>query len=362
MQLAERFTQMREGVCHLPHAGHVATRQGRPHLLGGFDAFARLGQHQWVEAAELLDCVVDVLLGFEVPSGPHGAQGQGFVTGSGYGLRAEEQQVLPESVRHGAVTAGQRGVLQQHAGGRAFDIHIGRHQGQRKRFEEGRRQRPEAAHARDRGAAREPEAQRIQATRSSIVAGLDDLQHFAIELGPHRRVIDQRGLAIRRLDVDPAKRQAPQVGRVNTFIAHQFQYIAVLRKQRDRRHRLARQHGTEKVCDGKTGLVDFLHRGFVAARWLRHKALHGEFHRAKYQCRRSMADHLQRTHGLMQLLACKSQRSRIELGHRARFARETAQRFADAVDRFLDFTQDPGQRSKVFGGRRIAGDMSGGGA
>ncbi len=62
MQLLQRFAELGEGVGHLPRARNVAARERRPHFLGGLDALACLCQHQRVEAAELLDRVVDLLL------------------------------------------------------------------------------------------------------------------------------------------------------------------------------------------------------------------------------------------------------------------------------------------------------------
>jgi hypothetical protein len=122
MQLLQRFAQLRKGVGHLAGTGDVAARKRRPHFLGGFDPLAGLREHQRIEAAELLDAVVDVGLVCHAPGAAHGAQRGGVIAAGRHGLCAEEQQVLAQAVGDSAVAARERGVLQQHPRSGTLDV------------------------------------------------------------------------------------------------------------------------------------------------------------------------------------------------------------------------------------------------
>jgi hypothetical protein len=61
-------------------------------------------------------------------------------------------------------------------------------------------------------------------------------------------------------DVAPLPVVRPQVGRVDAVGAGQFLHRAVLRKQRQRRHRLAGQLTCQVVEQGERGLLDGLDR------------------------------------------------------------------------------------------------------
>ncbi|MDT4804558.1 hypothetical protein FQZ97_373380 [compost metagenome] len=356
VQLQQRFTELRERVGHLARARDVAARERRPHFLGGLDALARLREHQRVEAAELHHGVVDARFLRHAPGAAHGAQRGGVVLRAGHGLGAEEEQVLAEAVGHHAVAARQRGVLQQHARGGALDVGVGGNQAQRKGFEEAGGQRPEARDARQQRTAPEPQAQRMQPSRGLCVAALDQLQHLAVKPRTHGRVISERGLREGRLDLDPAPCGAPQVRRMDALIAAQLQHVAVLREQRHRRHGLAGQQCAEEIGDGKAGTLDLVHGTLGAALRFGNEALHREFDGAQHQRGRAVADHLQRADGLVQLLAGHLQRAALGLRGTAHVAHETPQRLADTVEGFLDFSQHPGQRPEVFGGRHVAGE------
>jgi hypothetical protein len=356
MQLLQRLAQLREGVGHLARAGDVAARKRRPHFLGGLDALARLCEHQRIEAAELLDGVVDVRFAGDAPGAAHGAQRGGVVARGGHALRTEEQQVLAKSVGHHAVAARERGVLQQHPRGGALHVGVGGNEVQREGVEEARGQGPEAGDAGQQRAASEAQAQGMQAPCGLRVAGLDQLQHFAVEPRSHGGVIGNGRLRERGLDLDPAPSGAPEVGRVHALVADQFQHVAVLRKQRHRRHRLAGQQGIEKIGDGEAGTLDLVHGTVGAALRIGDEALHRELDGAEHQRGRGMPHHLQSANGLVQLLAGHLQRAALGLGGRANVAHVTPQRLAYTVEGFLDFSQHPGQRPKVFGGRRSAGE------
>jgi hypothetical protein len=108
-------------------------------------------QQQRVEAAELLDRVVDRSLVAQAPGAPHLAQRRDFVVRGRHGLGAEEEQILSEPLGHHRIAAArQGGVLQQHARGCAFHIDVDRQQRRAQRLEEAGRERPETDHARHR--------------------------------------------------------------------------------------------------------------------------------------------------------------------------------------------------------------------
>jgi hypothetical protein len=112
----------------------------------------------------------------------------------------------------------------------------------------------------------------------------------------------------------------------------------------------------EEIDDGKAGTLDLYDRALGAALRFGNEALDREFDGAKHQRRRSVAHHLQRTDGLVQLLASHLQRATLEFRGIAHVAHEAPQRLGNAVEGFLDFSQNPGQRPKVFGGRHVASE------
>jgi hypothetical protein len=142
---------------------------------------------------------------------------------------------------------------------------------------------------------------------------------------------------------------------MHALVADQLQHVAVLRKQRHRRHGLAAQQGVEEIGDGKAGALDLENGGFGAAQRLGDEALHRELDGAQHQRWRGVPHHLQRADGLVQLLAGHLQRTALGLGGGAHVAHVAPQRLAHTVKGFLDFSQHPGQRPEVFGGRHRAG-------
>ncbi|VTY39772.1 Uncharacterised protein [Xylophilus ampelinus] len=359
VQPAERFAELGEGVGHLPHARDVAARQRRPHFLGGLDALARLRQHDGIEAAELRRRIVHVLEVGDAPGHAHGAQQRRLLARGGHGLCAEEEQVLPQPVGHRGIATCERGVLQQHARRGAFHIHVGWQQRQRQRLEEAGRQHPETGHLGLWHTEPQAHAQRTQAARRLVIAALDHLEHVAVQVRPHGGVVDHGAVGTRARHLGPHPRIDPQVCGMHPLVAHQLQHVAVLREQRDRRHRLARQHGLQEIGDREAGLLDLLHRGLGAARGLVDEALRCEFHRAEHHGRRWVAHQAQGPHGLVQLLARHAQQARVQLGHLAVLAGMATQGLARAFERFLDLADDPGQRPEVFRGGRVARDRGG---
>jgi hypothetical protein len=194
VQLLQRFGQLADAFDALAQTAHVAAGQGGPAFLGRLDALAGLRQHGGIESTELFGDVVDRAFAGDAPRLAHGAQGGGFVARAGHGLRHEEQQVLRQAFGDDVIATRQRRVLHEHAGRGALHEDVRRRQRQAHRLEECRGQCPEAAYARRRGPARQSDADLLQAARRGVVAALDHLEQFAVELGPHGRVVDQGGL------------------------------------------------------------------------------------------------------------------------------------------------------------------------
>lgn len=96
---------------------------------------------------------------------------------------------------------------------------------------------------------------------------------------------------------------------MHALVADQFEHVAVLREQRHRGHGLAGQERVEEIGDGKAGALDLLDRAVGAALRLGNEALHRELDGAEHQRRCGVAHHLQRAHGLVQLLAGHLQRA-----------------------------------------------------
>ena len=145
---------------------------------------------------------------------------------------------------------------------------------------------------------------------------------------------------------------SPQVSRVNPVGAHQLTHIAVLRKQRNRRDRLVRQHTIEVLSQCKAGPFDFGGCVLIAVFRLLKKALHSSFHRPQHQGRLCQAHHFQCANGLVQLLACDAKLPRIHRGQvsPARsfgIAHKTFERFGRSIQRFAQFIQHPGQRAQI---------------
>ena len=99
---------------------------------------------------------------------------------------------------------------------------------------------------------------------------------------------------------------------MDTIGTHQPLNIAVLRKQRDRRNRLVRQHAFKVFGQCKTGLLD-LGRGILAAQLgMLDKFLDRRFHGTQNQCRCTQTHHLKCTYRLMQLLTGNTQLTGIK--------------------------------------------------
>ena len=90
---------------------------------------------------------------------------------------------------------------------------------------------------------------------------------------------------------------------MDTVAAHQFEHIAVLREQGDRRRRFTLEHAFQVFGQRKAGTLDLVGRVVAAQLRALDKLLRQRFHGAQNLGRCAQADHLQRAYCLVQLLA-----------------------------------------------------------
>jgi len=193
MQPHQGIGHQAELVGDRPQLLRVAAREVGPGVLGGCDALARLGQQGRVEQAELGFGVVDRLVRVDPVGTPDGRQRLCIDHGPGRGLRTEEQQILRQALGNGVVAACQRGVLQQHTGGRAFGVDVQRQQAERKRLRIGGGELPEHARLQVGLAGCKTQRHVAQLQRGAGVAAAHDAQHTMVECGAGVRGIGLGG-------------------------------------------------------------------------------------------------------------------------------------------------------------------------
>ena len=315
MQFHQRIGHLVELVGDALDLVDVTARQAGPSLFGDHDALSRLRQQQRVEPAEMAGLVVHRLVGRQRPCQPHRSQRRRVGRPGRDRLRAEKHQVLRQPVRHCHLAFGQRCVLHEHPRCGALHVDVHRQQALRQRLEVATCNFPE--NTRLPGGLRSGQAQTQchQIPRGLAVAGLDHRQHALVHTPAHSRVVDQRFGDRRRLRLDPAPVQRPEIGRVHAIGAGQLLRIPVLRKQCDSRNRLAEQQPFQVLGQCKSGSLEFRGRRLAAQLGPLDELLYRGFHAAKHVSWRAHADHFQRTDGLVQLLARDSQLAVIDGSH-----------------------------------------------
>ncbi len=308
VQLEQRVANQAKLVGHLTGTTGVTTRIKGPGFFGRIDALARLRQHGRVVSTQGGDVVVHSRRNAQAEGLAHGRQLGRFLFGHVAGLRAEKEQVVQQGFRHLRLALRQGHELHQYPGEGTLDIHVGGQQPLRHRFEETGGHAPEGACAGVVRTRRKTGAQLDQLLGGGLAVGLDNQQHQPVKQRTDRCVAGQ-GRAVRwSVDIDTMVIKGPQICRVHTLGCSQFLNFAVLGKQSHRLHRLVVQHGFEVFDQGKTGALDLGRRRFVAGLRTLDKALHGGLHGAEHMGWRAQADHLQRPHRLVQLLAGLAQR------------------------------------------------------
>ena len=331
----------------------VAAGQRRPGFLGGADPLARLREQHRVETPELAGLVVHRLEPCQAPRQPHGRQRRCIGSASRNGLRTEKHQVLRQPVRDHHFALGQGGVLHQDPGRGPLHVDVHRQQALGQRLEKAGGDLPEhlgLAHGLRRG---EAKTERDQVARRLAVAALDQREHALVHAAAPGRVVDQGLGHGRRLRLDPAPVQRPQVGRVDPVGARQLLRVAVLREQGDRRNRLAEQQSFEVFGQRKAGALELGGSRLAAQLRPLDKLLHRRFHAAQHVGRRAHPHHFEGADSLVQLLAGDAQlavvnRCHVRAAGEVGIADKTAQGGRSGVQRLAQLVQHPRQRAKVI--------------
>ncbi len=129
--------------------------------------------------------------------------------------------------------------------------------------------------------------------------------------------------------------------------------LAVLREQGHGRHLLAGKHVLQVFDQGEARALDHLSRIVAAQFGPLNEALHGGFHGPQHQRRRSHAHHFERAAGLVQLLACDAQRTRIQRSQVGfpgdlRVTHEPAHGLDGPVQGFAQLVEHPREGSEVL--------------
>ena len=188
----ERFVDQPKLVHHLAGFGGVTTGQKRPALFRRVGAFARLGQQRGVVAAQRGVVVVHRNGGVKPVRLSHRVQPRGGHGSRHPGLSCEKQQVVLQHRRHVAAPLGLGGVLQQHARGRPFDVHIAGQQRVLHGLKVRRGRTPEHALGVCHAAGGQTSGHLLEVTGRHRVLAFHDVQHVAVELRPHIRPGHQR--------------------------------------------------------------------------------------------------------------------------------------------------------------------------
>ena len=329
----------------------IPARHRRPGLGGGGNAFARLCQHRRIEPAELPRFVVDLARTGQAISLANRGQYRCDRTLQRNRIRTKEQVVLGQTVRHRLLATRQTGVLHQNPRSRALDIQVGDTQPSGNGLEKRRADLPEDAWLEPGLGRGEGQTQFAHGRGRHAVAGLHHPQDGLVDPGPCRRIIAMLR-TVRQTGIDPAPLDRPQVGRMHTLTADQFEHITVLREQGHRRSRLALEHAFEVFAESKTGALDLVRRLLAAQLRPLHEFLRQSLHGAQQFGGCAQPHHLQRPDRLMQLLAGDAQLAGIELGQirapgQFSIAHKAPQRLAGTVQRLAQFVQHPGQRTQV---------------
>ena len=303
MQLHHRFGDRAKLVRSGFEPVGIAAGQGGPGLGRRGNAFARLYQQRRIETAKLRRRVVERLGAPKPIRLAHRNQRRGAGGSCRHRLGAIKQQVLCQAVNYPRLTARQRGVLRDDARRGAFDKHVGRAQPAAHRLKKRRGYLPEHARLDLTRRLRQTQADGRHRMGRLRVAGTYDLEYRLVNTRPHRGAISLRRHGGRQCHVDPAPFQRPQIGWVDTVAAHQFEHIAVLREQGDRRRRFTLEHAFQVFGQRKAGTLDLVGRVVAAQLRALDKLLRQRFHGAQNLGRCAQADHLQRAYCLVQLLA-----------------------------------------------------------
>ena len=332
----------------------VAAGQRRPGFRGSRNAFSHLHQHRRVKSAKLGHAVIERLGLHQFVGLAHGRQNRCAGGCRRYSLGAEKKQILRQTVRDAGVSFGERGILQQDARRTPLQIDIAWAQPQGAGLKEACANFPKHPRWELGLCLGQTQGQAGQLRRRVGVSNFHQPKHRLIQLAAHRRFIGQGHNVDRNCGIDPLPIEWPQIGRVDAFAVNHFQHIAVLHKQRHRRAGLALQHALKVLCQRETGLLHFV-GGIVAAQlWPLNELLRQGLHRAQHFGRSAEPDHLQGTHGLVQLLARDAQLAGVQAGEvrtagQFGIAHESPHGLGGAVQGFFQFLQHPGQRPQVIG-------------
>ncbi len=362
-QPAQRVVDQRELLAQPDGMVQLAGRGGRPGVLGRGDALARLHDPGRVVTPERGGLVVDAGARGQAVRAAHRSQpGRGRRIGGGAGLRAVEQQLAAQALGVGGDHAGARAgaQLRQQPRGHPLDVDVAGQQALGQPFEEGCRQWPQRGVGLPGTALAEPGVELAQAR---CCAGRPAQQRQRARLDLRAQRIVEHACRGRGIGVEPGRDAAfePQVGRVRAVVAGQRLHRAILRKQGDRRDRLASEPARQEVDQRERGLLDQLDRCEVGQRRPGDQALHRGLAGAQQRGGRRQADQLERADRLVQLrtrLAQHGRVDRVDVGQERGLglAQIAPQRLVRGLERAPHLVVHPGQRAQVLGVR--GGDRS----
>ena len=246
-QALERVADQRKLLGQTAQAVHLAASDRRPGVLRSRDAFARLRHPRRVKTPEVAGGVVDRFALLQAVS--LASRGQARCRrGRRARLRAKEQQVQRKAFRNVDFALRQAAKLREQPRPQAFAEHVESQQALPLRFEHRGGKLPAVDDLRVFGRLRDA-GKGIAEALGGVAGFVGTHQHqqFPLDRGAHRGI----GRAhLRRViggHFEPAPRHVPQVSRVDPVRTSVLLHGAVLRKQRERRHRLAAEHAAGVV-------------------------------------------------------------------------------------------------------------------
>ena len=337
----QRIGHQRKLLGQAGHAGGIAPGHGRPHLFGSGYAFSGLRHPGRVEAAQPGAFVIGGLgLGQLVALAHRGQARPDRPVVARRRLGTEKQQILGQPLRRGRRLTGAQ--LGQQLGAHALAVGIGLQQAVGLGLEKPRRQLPQRGQP-GVGRGRCGPQQRRGGLISTVTGPLQLPQQRAA-LGPggqpgkqlahagrhagrrtahhHQQIglnavergligVARHGIGVER-QLAPGPGMAPQISRMNPRGTGQLLQGPVLRKQRQRGHRLAGQAAVDEFQQRKGAVLNGVHRRRGDELGLAADAQQGGLGGPQQLGRRPQAHQFEHAHALVQLAARLTQHRGVD--------------------------------------------------
>ena len=356
VKLHHGFRHSSKLLCGCLQSIGVTSGQCRPGFSGRCNSLACQHQQGRIKASELFGFVIHNTGMFQPERLAHSTQEGGRHALRRFGIRAEKNQVLRQSLQHTRLAFGQCGVLLQNTRGSAFGVDVMGQQPRTHGLKKARSNCPESPGLRLCLSCCQPCANLGHTSGRFGVGCFNNFQGRMVHAGTQLGRIRQCFHPSRHLHRMPAPLHRPQIRRMHPVSTGKLHHRTVLRKQRNRRSLLPLEHAFEVFGQRETGALQARSRIITAQLGPLNKLLRKRFHSPKHFGRRDHPHHFQCAHGLVQLLASDAQVAGVELGQvgaAGQFcvANKAAHGLGCAVKGLSQLIQYPSQGAQIAVGR-----------